>query len=208
MLPNGMLLKGCHTTMNNDLEIDLANDFSEVRGFGQPITKHAASEMIDNYAKDINAANKFVEKLEDVLSGADLLNDEGFGIIKTLIDPAFQTVSGVFGKEIIMQILAQRNCEGIRYIVGKANGKSTIILVGVSEDDEEAPRQNDDGELIAPSRAIVNDALDVDAGSLAGGAVKINYVIGEVHRASLTLDAVNTWPRMIDKPSDLLLASY
>lgn len=194
--------------MNNNLEIGLANDLSEVRGFGQPITKHAASEMIDDYATDIKSANTFIEKLEAELSGNTLLSDEGFSIIKTLLNPAFQTVSGVFGKEIIMQILAQRNCEGIRYIVGKANGKSTIILVGVSEDGQEAPRQSDDGELIAPSRAIVNDTLTDDTNSVPAGSVRIDYLIGEVHRSSLTLDNVNSWPRFFPKASDLLLNTY
>ncbi|WP_217606481.1 hypothetical protein [Chitinophaga sp. GbtcB8] len=195
--------------MNNKLEIRLADDTTEVRGFGQPITKHAACKMINDYAADIDAANKFIEELKDIPQWADLLNDNRFAIIKTLLDPAFQTVSGVFGKEIIMQILAQRDCEGIRYIVGKSKGKSTIILVGVSEDGKNKPRQNDDGELIAPSKAIVNDALeDVDACTPPDPAVKINYVIAEVHKASLTLNTVHTSLQVSDNPSDLLLASY
>ena len=39
----------------------------------------------------------------------------------------------MFGKEIILQVLAQRNCEGIRYILGKDSGKNTIVLIGVED---------------------------------------------------------------------------
>ncbi|MVT10284.1 hypothetical protein [Chitinophaga tropicalis] len=221
MLPNGMVLKGGHlSSLNRNLEIDLAPDHAEVRGFGQPITQQAASVMVDDYVNDIKKANDLLLKIEGDITLKDIAADQGFGIIKDLLSLTTQTVSGVFGKEIILQILAQRNCEGIRYAVGKSNGKNTLILVGVTEDAEGIPRE-ENGEMIPPSKAIVNkDFNELPAlsrvngnGATADGPppesnISINYVMAEVHRGSLTIAQLEDLFGIVQPPSFVLFGSY
>lgn len=135
LLKNQMKLKGKDVDKpDTHLTINLADDFLEVRGFGKPVTRAKAREMAEAYFKDIEAAESIVEEIDSNKAYAALKSKPEFKTLKALIDPACQTVSGVFGKEIILQILSMRNCEGIRYIVGKDQGKNTVILIGVQED--------------------------------------------------------------------------
>lgn len=220
MLPNGMVLKGGHlSSLDRNLEIDLAPDHAEVRGFGQPITQQAASVMVDDYVNDIKKANSLLSRIESNDTHRDIIDDPGFGIIKDLLSLTTQTVSGVFGKEIILQILAQRNCEGIRYAIGKSRGKNTLILVGVTEDEEGIPRE-ENGELIPPSKAIVNKdfnelpALNRVNGNGAAAAatsednININYIMAEVHRSSLTIEQLEELFGIVESPSSVLFGSY
>lgn len=221
MLPNGMVLKGGHlSSLDRNLEIDLALDHAEVRGFGQPITQQAASVMVDDYVNDIKKANDLLSKIEGDDTFKDITADQGFGIIKDLLSLTTQTVSGVFGKEIMLQILAQRNCEGIRYVVGKSRGKNTLILVGVTEDEEGIPRM-EEGETIPASKAITNIGFTelpaltrVNGNGVTAGApppdsnININYVMAEVHRSSLTIAQLEDLFGIVQPPSFVLFGSY
>ncbi len=134
---NHMLISG-KDVKNPDarLTINLADDFKEVRGFGKPVTRARAKEMAEDYFKDIEASEVVIQEIESNAAYAKLKKMPEFKQLKNLIDPETQTVSGVFGKEIILQILSMRNCEGIRYIIGKDQGKNTVILIGVKEVEE------------------------------------------------------------------------
>lgn len=178
---NQMKLKGkTKTDPNAVLEINLADDKSEVRGFGQPITPEAAEKMADDYFNQCKAGWAIISQIKTNPLYAALKSQPEFALLESLIDPANQTVSGVFGKEIILQILAQRGCEGIRYIHGKDNNRNTIILLGVGET----------GTVVT----------DVNGGQHAGSK-PINFnvrvtedpdmpVVGEVHEDSLTIAGV------------------
>ena len=158
------------------ITINLADDVLEVRGFGQPITREKAKEMAKAYFSDIEAAESLTQKIErDPLYDA-LKMDPNFQKLKNLISPTAQTVSGVFGKEIILQILAMSHCEGIRYIVGKDEdeGKNTIILIGVTDDGIETDDQGNQRAKSIPVKVPTGDSNNIP-------------VDGEVHKASLNI---------------------
>lgn len=160
---------------NTPLTINLADDFLEVRGFGKPVTREKAREMAEAYFKDIEAAESIVQEIDSNKDYAALKSKPEFNTLKALIDPACQTVSGVFGKEIILQILSMRNCEGIRYIVGKDQGKNTVIFIGVQEDGYVKDKTGKEIKALStPVQLKFSSPLDIP-------------LDGEVHQSSLNI---------------------
>lgn len=149
---NRMILNGRDASGEAVLTYGLADDYLEVRGFGQPVTEGASRKMVDDYHEEIKAAYAFFEQIETDDRYVDLKNNSNFSRLKTFLNKDSQVVSGVFGKEIILQILAQRNCEGIRYVVGVDRGKNTIILTGVEEVPGETMARN--GVVQAKSKPV------------------------------------------------------
>lgn len=155
------------------LTINLADDNAEVRGFGQPVTRPMAREMAEDYFKQCENAFKIVDEIKTDPAYKKLKVKPEFNDLETLLAPESQTVSGVFGKEIILQILAQKNCEGIRYIIGKDSGKNTVILVGVKED----------GEIMKDTSVAKSVPLE----NITVGSVTYKSLDAEVHGSSLTI---------------------
>ena len=179
---NHMLISGKDVNKpDTRLTINLADDLKEVRGFGKPITRARAKEMAEDYFKDIEASEVILKEIEVNPAYAKLKEMHEFKQLKDLIDPETQTVSGVFGKEIILQILSMRNCEGIRYIIGKDQGKNTVVLIGVKEVEED-PIQTDDQNNFRVRSA------PVELKSTA--SIRDVPIDAEVHQSSLNVTKV------------------
>lgn len=152
-----------------------------------PVTSPEAKKMCDLYFNDWKKCWNIVERIRDEPEFGSLKNDPDFASFYKILNPETQTVSGVFGKEIILQILAQRHCEGIRYVVGTApGGKNTIIILGVNHATDAQGRDlyvTKNGEQCAQSKPLErNTNITVDAGVIP------DPVNGEVHRHSLTME--------------------
>lgn len=168
--------------VNAYLEINLADDNAEVRGFGQPITRARVREIAAGYFFECELAYSLVTEIEANPAYSNLLGHPGFLPLKQKLDPGNQTVSGVFGKEAILQILSLRNCEGIRYIQGKSEDKHTIVLIGVQED---GITTDADGTQHAVSVPVdITSPLRQD---LTAADIPIDV---EVHKESLTISGV------------------
>lgn len=201
---NQMVVNGRSINGDEVLTRNLANDRTEVRGFGKPVTKGAAKQMIEDYHDEIRSAFAFFRIIEEDERYAVLKDNDSYKALKKFLDPEVQTVSGVFGKEIIMQILAQRNCEGIRYVVGKdsLNKLNTIILLGVEQLEDEA-HSGQDG-----NGTVFSKPLDGSNGQMARteGSEAIN---GEVHEHSYTLaDYDNKHGHLGTTLSEVLFGTY
>lgn len=168
---------------NAYLTIHLADTKAEVRGFGQPITRRKTKEMAEAYFTACEDAWKLVEEIEKNKAYAALKKLPGFKTLRSLVNPS-QHVSGVFGKELILQLLSQRHCEGIRYIHGRDGDCNTIMLTGVNEVGtitQEDGTVKAKSALISKSVASLTDTADTtDDGS--GG------VDGEVHDEGTTIE--------------------
>jgi hypothetical protein len=121
-------------------EINLADDFQEVRGFGQPIAARLAKKMSEDYYKDYTEIQDLFNDINNnkIETIEELQKDERYTVLQDLLARDRHIISGVFGKEIILQLLAQKDCEGIRYIIGKscaAKSRTAIMLMGVKEAD-------------------------------------------------------------------------
>lgn len=178
-----------------------------MRGFGQVVTAALTKKMAKDYFDDVE---KIQASIADIESGNKTLNEikqsDEFQVLKSLMSADKHVVSGVFGKEIILQILAQKNCEGIRYILGKdENGKVTLILIGVQE------VENTKGSNIAPSEPVgpknfymMDTAFD-----------RTDPINGEVHVSGksiadmrLMFDGVAQNAGNPDHPSQMVFSSY
>jgi hypothetical protein len=181
------------------LTINLADDSSEVRGFGKPVTREKAKDMAEDYFKSCDAAWNIIKEIESNSAYSALKALPEFQKLKGLIDPDNQTVSGVFGKEIILQILSMRDCEGLRYIYGKDNGKNTVILIGVGQS---GTRIEANGSVKAMSAPVVVSSADPADMPLDG----------EVHDDSLTITGVRNLlsiaPGFDGDPVNVLFGSY
>lgn len=134
---------------------NLANDNTEVRGFGQPITPGLAKSIVVQYINKSNDAWDVIDKINrGIISDITEIKDHpGFSVLKSMLSPEYQIVSGVFGKEIILNLISQKDCEGIRYSIGEMvdfvkdeNGqvtseqlKMTVVLTGVKEVEKANP---------------------------------------------------------------------
>lgn len=125
---------------DKSITINLADDFLEVRGFGQCIPISLAKKMAKNYWETYDEIINLLDFINENKGGLldpikkDKVRNNQLNKLKMMMNPSNHIVSGVFGKEIILQILSQKDCEGIRYIVGRDDDdKMTIILVGVKE---------------------------------------------------------------------------
>ena len=171
--------------VNNEsayLTFSLADDKAEVRGFGQPITRRKSKEMAERYFKAIEEAQSLVQEVDANPAYADLKKHLGFAALQSLVHPS-QTVSGVFGKELILQILSLRHCEGIRYIIGRDGDNNTIILAGVNES---GTTTEADGSVKARSALIKSSNEQTDAG--AAEDANVDPPDGEVHEEGTNID--------------------
>jgi hypothetical protein len=138
------------------LNLNLADDFAEVRGYGQPVTKAAAYKMATDYFSDCLAVIKLVKDINANVSGeyASVKAHPSFSKLAEMMDIEKHVVSGVFGKEIILQLLSQKNAEGIRYTIGKFDGKITVLITAVSEHIEDGTDQQGN-----PIKVTMSDPL-------------------------------------------------
>lgn len=196
MVVNGRTVDGDEVITRN-----LANDRTEVRGFGRPVTGDAAKEMVDDYYDEIKAAYRILDIIEKDERYVELKENEDYQRLRVFLDPKTQTVSGVFGKEIIMQILSQRHCEGIRYVVGKDsnNNLNTVILFGVAQISDELTI----GTKKEPT--VASTPLGQGDPSAKGGNEPLH---GEVHEHSYTLAQYLENKPLNDRLSDVLFDSY
>jgi len=161
------------------LTINLANDEKEVRGFGMPITCELARQMVKDYVIEYEKAAKYFSdgagmRPDDITA----MKEAGLESLSSLFSEKNHIISGVFGKEILLQILAQKNCEGIRYIFGRSKGEVTLILLGVNDSGIE----NIDGKDVVKSKPL--DEKVFGEGFKHDPA---NSIIGEVHGSSRTV---------------------
>ncbi len=184
---------------NAYLTINLADDKAEVRGFGKPVTRDRAVQMAEDYFKACEAGWAIVQEIQNNSAYLPLKNHPGFTQLKELIDPVNQTVSGVFGKEIILQILSMRNCEGLRYVYGKDEGRNTVILIGVSEAGFRTESDGTQKAISAPVQVLATEAADIP-------------LDGEVHDDSLTIEGVRQMlaqnASLGNQPSNVLFGPY
>ena len=128
---------------NTDMVVKLSDD-NEVRGFGQPIMPGLSADIALQYIKKSEKAWELLNDIDTgVISDIDEIKDsQGFEYLLSFLNPKNHVVSGVFGKEIILQILAAKNCEGIRYTIGEMKkinsdgtetNELTIVIMGVKD---------------------------------------------------------------------------
>lgn len=164
------------------LTINLADDNLEVRGFGQAITRQRAEQMANTYFLNCEAGFKVIEEIESKAEYKALADMEEFKKLKDIIDPKVQTVSGVFGKEILLQMISMRHCEGIRYIIGNDGTQNTVILIGVDEGEGET--------TVKGIRHATSVPVKLKALEKSGLTVNDNPLDSEVHGNSLTIAGV------------------
>jgi hypothetical protein len=107
----------------------------EARGMGMPISIAYCREIINEYLKSLPPGT-----------------------------PDTTIIAGTFGKESILHILSQQNCEGLRWVKCKVNLRGSeyesVVLFGVDEDNKPLPKK-----YITPSHPMVRLAsnhLDTD----------------------------------------------
>ncbi len=205
-----------HKHPKDQLYIPLASD-DELIGFGQPITQEVATEMVNAYLRLFLQ----VEELANELKTDEKYKDHaGFLALLRLLDRKKHVASGVFGKEIILQLIAQRECEGLRYTMGiDAAEKLTLILMAVKTTKDAAgidqtrpssvPGQSDRNVAKSePVHMTVGPDLTLDNGSV---------LCGEVHNDSLNMEeAMELWSKLkaqregfTEPPfSDVIFGSY
>jgi hypothetical protein len=126
-------------TSKNPVDVDLvtklADDQKEVRGFGQPIAADLARDIAIEFIKKSDTAWKLLKQINDgTITDLDKIKaSAGFANLLSLLDPNHQIVSGVFGKETILQMISLKDCEGIRYLIGEMEDKMTVVLTGVRD---------------------------------------------------------------------------
>jgi hypothetical protein len=196
---NTMTLDGKSISGNATLTLNLADDLTDVSGFGQPITPGLAKRMTKNYYDDYDTVDKLITKIDNDTTGiySALKTDPAYLILKKLLAPSNHIVSGVFGKEIILQILSQKNCEGIRYLIGQYQNQMTVILMGVKE--------------IATGQSEPVPSLSFMQGiAYATPATPTDPLLGEVHKASLTVEQLRQYLSLnfLSDPNDILFGSF
>jgi hypothetical protein len=178
-MPNQIVVDGKNLSGNTTLDIELADDNSDVRGYGQPITPAAAKKMVADYYINYKKIEAFLRDINNDTTGkyGDTKTHANFNNLTDFIDPAKHILSGVFGKEIILQIIAQKDCEGIRYFIGKdRDNKITVILLGVKES---TPGISEPLPNVKYIRDEIHDETFI---------TKPGSILGEVHNASLTVE--------------------
>lgn len=92
-----------------------------VTSAGEPITLKAARQMINGYLTPI------IEQL----SASDILPAE-----KAALEES--NIAVFYGKETLMLLLAQANCEGIRfYFCKNQDNKQSLVLVGIDKNQQD-----------------------------------------------------------------------
>lgn len=170
-------------------DTQLADDLSEVRGFGKPISPRLAKKMFKTYYENYEDINDLLSGIKNgnITTLAQVKSHVGFDKLVNLLHPDKHIISGVFGKEILFQILSQKHCEGIRYIIGTSlSGKTTVILLGV--EDIQGTEQ-DENEIIQKSKPVLNFNLAFDFKNIDDNSkfLSADPLIGEVHKGSKTV---------------------
>jgi hypothetical protein len=165
----------------------LADDNLEVAGFGQPINSDTARDMVTSYYEDCEEITKLITEIETKEVYLPLKQSTWFSSLKRRNNQQTQCVSGVFGKELLLQILAQRNCEGIRYFLGSDyDGYNTVILMGVEHAKDkynnDIIQPNRKGEMTANSKLLERTMEKTTTSPTDSTPIK-----GEVHGNSLTI---------------------
>ena len=207
-----MSLKTISKNGPSKIEIDLADDCLEVRGYGKPILEEVAQEMTDQFYRDCEAAYKIVEALQSDRTYTRKENDPQFEALKKLLDPDKQVVSGVFGKEIILQLLAQRNCDGLRYALGTDEyGSNTVILYGVKQ----ALKEDGSDVIVSTNRPNGTPYHVAQSEPLSHKIAGLQMTVaekpinGEVHENSITRgEAARRSEGLIDSINDVLFGRY
>lgn len=121
--------KSCNLDM--DFEIQ-END--KTAGMGMPVTTRLCEHMVKKHFQNQDEIENELDKLEST---------EELNKIRERISPENDVVSGIYGRDTLMQILEQEGCEGIRYIYcvypeekDDINSKevNSIVLIGVDKD--------------------------------------------------------------------------
>ncbi len=96
------------------------NDDDTVAGFGQPVTINAACCMVDKYLMDVTNDLKDANSNKDFAVADKLIKRKGIAVI--------------FGKETLLRLLSQPNCEAIRfYSCINDDERASLVLCGVDE---------------------------------------------------------------------------
>lgn len=171
---------------NAYLTINLADAKAEVRGFGQPVTRRKTKEMAEAYFTACEDAWGLVQEIESNKAYAALKKLPGFKAVRSLVNPS-QHVSGVFGKEIILQILSLRHCEGIRYILGRDGENNTLILAGVNE---VGTTMKEDGTVKAQSALVAKSIMAAGASAPTAESTDDGGTVfdSEVHDEGTTIE--------------------
>jgi len=96
-----------------------------------PIDRAASKEMVLNFLNYFDMANELLNDVQ--LQCPSIAGSEKFNQLKSYYNEENFVISGVFGKENILQILALPKCEGIRFTLAYGFNKNTIIICGVQE---------------------------------------------------------------------------
>ncbi|GAB3693121.1 hypothetical protein GCM10027592_12670 [Spirosoma flavus] len=127
-----------------ELIINLAPD-GDIRGAGKPITLNAAKVMIDSYLSPVIDDLKNPDKKENALKAP---------------------IAVYYGKETLMLLLSQSNCEGIRfYFCKNHHERASLVLIGIDKDG------SDLGIPIELRNENIKSIVDPDVESLADGTL-------------------------------------
>jgi hypothetical protein len=104
------------------LSYDLNKDRSAT-GYGQPVTLAAACVMINNYHTAL------ADSLKEAINNKDNVSQEA--ILK-------EGLAVIFGKETLLRLLSQPNCEAIRfYSCINDVGRVSLVLSGIDKDEKD-----------------------------------------------------------------------
>lgn len=153
-----------------------------IEDFGTPISIGDAKQYIKDYYSLYKAAVSELSKLSDCPN------------IVAFLAAQRQILSGIYGKNRIMQILDQNagtadECKGIRYALGMYEEAVTIVLMGVKSNGDMIPDPGVEEE------AVVLDSLP-DWQNTPSGQGRNEFakpVIIEIHKASMDADTLKTY---------------
>jgi len=124
--------KDVGSTNDVDLQYNIGDNQNDVKGYGQPITVKLASDISSEYCRNCDTAWNFIQML--ATKHPDIAGLPGFTELQNILKPERHIVSGTFGKEAILHILSQEQCEGIRYMLCEYNNEMSVILSGEKSD--------------------------------------------------------------------------
>ncbi|GAB4022487.1 hypothetical protein [Spirosoma koreense] len=111
---------------------------------GEPITLQAARAMTDGYLQPIISRYKtLVASLGEKSSDTDITNE-----IDSLLDA---NISVFYGKETLLLLLSQPDCEGIRFYFCKNHkDKQSLVLVGIDSNERDLGLPDEFKTIIDP----------------------------------------------------------
>lgn len=94
----------------------------------------------------------------------------------TAMNPKPQDMmAGTFGKESILHILSQEECDGIRWVLAKLNGDLTVALFGVDKNGGPLPTGKSPHPLLSTDAHADTDPVVYEV----SGGVTVGQVAGE-----------------------------